>query len=297
MVYRFIKDNHRIFGLRWLLRRFNLSPNAYYNFLKSRKSGYYVQKQKVLDTIQKIYHDTEGKLGHRSMKIFLARKSIFLSKTTVHKYMNKQLGLTSIVKRKKPGYVKGHAHKVFPNLLNQSFTTDKANRVWCTDFTYLFLSDGRKRYNCSIIDLCDRSVVASLIGREITSELAINTLKNAIASQPKLDTGLILHSDQGAQYTSEVFTEYCKSAGIAQSMSRAGCPYDNAPMERYFNTLKNELIYHHYYHNDSELNEAVNNFAYVWYNHVRPHTFNGGLTPFEARNKFVNIRPQCYNNA
>jgi putative transposase len=68
-------------------------------------------------------------------------------------------------------------------------------------------------------------------------------------------------------------------------------------MERYFNTLKNELIYHHYYHNDNELNEAVNNFAYVWYNHVRRHTFNGGLTPFEARNKLVNIRLKCYKNA
>jgi len=145
VVYRFILDNHRVFGLRWLLRRFSLSPNAYYNFLKCRKSGYHVQKQQVLDTIQKIYHETEGKLGHRSMKIFLSRKNIFLSKTTVHKYMNKELRLTSIVKRKKPEYVKGHAHKVFPNLLNQNFTTDKVNRVWCTDFTYLFLSDGRKR--------------------------------------------------------------------------------------------------------------------------------------------------------
>lgn len=80
-------------------------------------------------------------------------------------------------------------------------------------------------------------------------------------------------------------------------MSRAGCPYDNAPMERYFNTLKNELIYHHYYHNDWELNESINNFAYVWYNHVRPHTFNGGLTPFEARYKSQNIRLKCYKNA
>jgi putative transposase len=297
VVYRFILDNHRVFGLRWLLRRFNLSPNSYYNFLKCRKSGYYVQKQQVLDTIQKIYHETEGKLGHRSMKIFLSRKNIFLSKTTVHKYMNKELRLTSIVKRKKPGYVKGHTHKVFLNLLNQNFTTVNVNRIWCTDFTYLFLSDGRKCYNCSIIDLWDRSVVASLTGREITSELAISTVKKAIASQPKPNTGLILHSDQGPQYTSEAFTEYCKSVDIAQSMSRAGCPYDNAPMERYFNTLKNELIYHHYYHNDNELNEAVNNFAYVWYNHVRPHTFNGGLTPFEARNKLVNIRLQCYKNA
>jgi transposase InsO family protein len=247
-----------------------------------------VQKQKVCNEIQKIYHDTEGKLGHCSVQIFLARKKIIISKTTVHKYMNKELGLTSIVKRRKPGYVKGHAHKVFPNLLKQNFTSDKPNRIWCTDFTYLFLTNGQKRYNCSIIDLYDRSVVSSLNGKEMTSTLAINTLKKAIATQPKITTGLILHSDQGSQYTSEVFTDFCKSISIIQSMSKAGCPYDNAPMERYYNTLKNELIYHHYYHNDKELNEAVNNFAYVWYNHVRLHTFNKGLTPFEALYK--NIR-------
>lgn len=66
-------------------------------------------------------------------------------------------------------------------------------------------------------------------------------------------------------------------------MSKAGCPYDNAPMERYYNTLKNELTNLHYYHNDYELNQAVSEFAYIWYNHVRPHSYNGYRTPFEVR--------------
>lgn len=109
------------------------------------------------------------------MRIFLKRKGISCSKTTIHKYMNKELGLTSIVKRKKPSYIKGHAHKVFPNLLNQNFTTDRINHIWCTDFTYLLLTNGERRYNCSIIDLYDRSIVASLNGKEMTSELTINT--------------------------------------------------------------------------------------------------------------------------
>jgi transposase InsO family protein len=66
-------------------------------------------------------------------------------------------------------------------------------------------------------------------------------------------------------------------------MSKAGYPYDNAPMERYYNTLKHELINLHYYHSDKELNTAINEFAYVWYNHVRPHSYNGYKTPYEAR--------------
>jgi transposase InsO family protein len=68
------------------------------------------------------------------------------------------------------------------------------------------------------------------------SDLAIRTLQKALASQPKITGDLILHSDQGTQYTSKAFIEFCESVNITQSMSKAGYPYDNAPMERYFNT-------------------------------------------------------------
>ena len=100
------------------------------------------------------------------------------------------------------------------------------------------------------MDLHDRSIVASITDKQITSDLAIRTLKKALESQKTIKGNLILHSDQGSQYTSKEFTEFCQEAGITQSMSKAGCPDDNAPMERYYNTLKNEFINLHYYHND-----------------------------------------------
>ena len=65
-------------------------------------------------------------------------------------------------------------------------------------------------------------------------------------------------------------------------MSKAGYPYDNTPMERYYNTLKNELINHHYYHSEKELYTSIEEFAYVHYNHERPHSYNNYKTPFEA---------------
>ena len=109
-------------------------------------------------------------------------------------------------------------------------------------------------------------------------------MQKAIDSQPGIDLSkLLIHSDQGSQYTSKEYTEFCESHGITQSMSKAGYPYDNAPMERYFNTLKNDLIYQHYYHTEEELYTAVEEFAYVHYNHVRPHSYNNYKTPFEAR--------------
>lgn len=194
----------------------------------------------------------------------------------------RELGLRSITRRKKPNYKKCNTNKVFPNLLNQNFTAKAPNQIWCTDFTYLHLYNGTVRYNCTIIDLYDRSVIASLNGNYITSELAINTLKMAI-QRHKPKNGLILHSDQGTQFTSKEFNQFCEKSKIQQSMSRAGCPYDNAPMERYYNTLKTERMNHFSYKTKEELDAAVNDFAYVWYNHVRPHRYNNGKTPSAAR--------------
>ena len=134
-----------------------------------------------------------------TMQVYLRRKGTYISCATVHKYM-KKMQLFSVSRRKKPGYVHGAAHKVYDNRLKQNFHAKKRNRKWCTDFTYLTLADGRKRYNCTIIDLYDRSVIASITDRKITSDL-------------------------GSQYTSREFTEFCIEKGITQSMSKAG--YEN----------------------------------------------------------------------
>ena len=261
-----------------------ICPNAYYNYLKKRKAEYLANKSEIYREIESLYHETGGILGYRSMKIFLLRKGISLSKTTVHRYMNQDLRLLCICRRKRPEYKKGHQHKVFPNILNQNFAVAAKNKVWCTDFTYLFLSNGTVRYNCTIIDLYDRSVVASETGKWMTNELAIKTLKKALAAQQTRPIGLLLHSDQGTQFTSLNFVRCCEKNGIQQSMSRAGCPYDNAPMERYYNSLKAELIDRFYFHTDQDLISAVAEYAYLWYNQIRPHSYNNYLTPLEVRN-------------
>ena len=283
MAYRFIDENKKEFGLRWLLKHMGICPNAYYNYLKNSKAEYHRRKNEICREIKGIYHETSGVIGHRGMQIFLARKGIFLSKTTLHKYMNKELHLQCVCRRRKPGYKKGHAHKIFPNLLNQNFYVTKPNQVWCTDFTYLYLANGSVRYNCSVIDLYDCSVLASKNGRWVTSDLAIQTVKKALHATKADTSNLILHSDQGSQFTSLDFILFCKDCGITQSMSRAGCPYDNAPMERYYNTLKTELIYQYTFHTVDALDYAVSEFAYNWYNQIRPHSYNGYLTPYERR--------------
>lgn len=89
------------------------------------------------------------------MKVYLEYKGYTLSNLTVHKYMNAEPGCYSIVRRKRSDYRKGTAHRVFDHLLEQKFSANEINEKWCTDFTYLFLTDGSKRYKCSVLDLHD----------------------------------------------------------------------------------------------------------------------------------------------
>ena len=196
------------------------------------------------------------------MRIFLKRQGISLSKIYFYKYRNKILRLHAIILRKKPSYVRGTKNKIFPNLLKQDFHCLEPNLIWCTDFTYIRMGNGKMRYNCSIIDLYDRSVVATLNSSYIDTGLAKTTLEKALMAEKPAE-GLILHSDQGCQFTSWDFINYCESKGICQSMSKAGCPYDNAPIVRFYNTLKNELIYPNHFYNVASLDEALNRYVYV----------------------------------
>lgn len=239
MVYRFIDDNKNIVGLRWLCNKFGISPNCYYNYKKEAKRKYHKRLAHIFELIKYVYYNNNCVIGYRAMRIFIKRYGYEVSNTTMHKYMNKELNLCAVIMHSKPGYKTGKKNKIFDNLLNQNFTVDRKNKVWCTDFTYMRQPNGKFRYNCSIIDLYDRSAVASLNSDYINTDLAINTLKTALKKENY--SKVILHSDQGVQFTSLDFVNFCKANNITQSMSKAGCPYDNAPMERFYNTFKSNF--------------------------------------------------------
>ena len=151
------------------MRRLKIYPNAYYNYRKQRKAAYQNEKKIIKEKINKIYHDHNGVVGYRMVKLYLENDGIIRSNLTIHNYMNKELGLHSITRRKRPDYRKGKPHRIFENKIRQNFTAAKINQKWCTDFTYLYLKNGEKCYNC-------KSVIASLTDRKITSDLAIQTM-------------------------------------------------------------------------------------------------------------------------
>ena len=179
MAYRFIQQYGHKYGVRWLLKRLNILPNAYYNYLKNRKADYHSRKDETKSSIREIYHSHGGVDGYRTVHAYLLRKGYSISCVTVHKYMNTELQLFSITRKRKPNYEYGAPHKVFENKFHQDFKAESINQKWCTDFTYLFLTDGSKRYDCTIIDLHDRSVIASITDKHITADLAKKALQKA----------------------------------------------------------------------------------------------------------------------
>ena len=115
------------------------------------------------------HHNYNGVDGYRNMTIYLARRGYAYSSTTIHKYMNMELGLHSIVCPKKPDYQQGQPHKIFENNINQDFIAKKNSQKCCTDFTYLFLNSHEVRCNYTIIDLYGRIVATSITNCHITS--------------------------------------------------------------------------------------------------------------------------------
>ena len=105
---------------------------------------------------------------------------------------------------KKSQYRKGECYKKFENHLKQDFHAERKNEKWCTDFTYLYLEDGSKRYNCSILDLYDKSIVATKNGKRMDAQLAMDTLKKALERNPSEKT-ILLHSDYAEENTMSKF--------------------------------------------------------------------------------------------
>lgn len=130
---------------------------------------------------------------------------------------------------------------VKPNLLNRNFDTEAPNKVWDTDVTYLIYK-GARTYLSTIIDLFDRKVVAYKISKHNDNKLVMDTLNDALSKRKDV-CELILHSDQGFQYTSYEYKAICESNGIQISMARKGTPIDDSPIESWHSLLKKETLY------------------------------------------------------
>ena len=172
------------------------------------------------------------------------------------------------------------------NVLNRDFKADTINQKWVTDITYIHVQKEGWTYLASVMDLYDRKIIGYAYGKHMTAELALEAVKNACLNVEDT-TGIILHSDLGSQYTSDLFEEYMQTHGIIHSFSRKGNPYDNACIESFHSVMKKEEIYLHTYQDFEECRKALFEYIESWYNRQRIHSALGYKTPQQVEDEAI----------
>ena len=169
-------------------------------------------------------------------------------------------------------------------MLEQHFAVTRPNQVWVSDITYIWTNEGWL-YLAGIKDLYSCEIVGYAIGERMTVELCIAALQMALLRR-RPNAGLILHSDRGSQYCAKAYQQLLSVVGIIASMSRRGNCYDNAPMESFWGSLKNELIHQRTYARRQTAIDEIVEYIEIFYNRKRRHTSLGNISPAQALKQF-----------
>lgn len=254
-------------------------------FDHARSSYYYQRKDKPIDSdtkaiiksMKQISLETGCTYGHRRLKLQLNSDGYRVGTHRIKTLM--KMANIKVIKPKKRHYYPntGKLHKRADNLLDRDFNQQVSNTHWVGDITYIKTYQGWSYLAC-VLDLASRRVVGWALSKQSNAQLAQDAMDNAInRHQPDTDN-LMFHSDQGTQYSSKAFIDYCSKNSITQSMSRKGNCWDNAVMERFFRSLKAERLNHQSFANHYEVVQNVESYIY-FYNYKRIHSAIGYMTP------------------
>jgi putative transposase len=201
------------------------------------------------------------------------------------KRIRKKLGIRCKQKRRfKATTYSKHNLPVADNLLNQQFTVSEPNKVWASDITYIPTDEGWL-YLAGHKDLFNGEIVGYAMGERMTKNLVSESLLRALALK-RPAKGLMHHSDRGTQYCSHEYRSILDQFDLRVSMSGKGNCFDNAPMESFWGTLKQELIYQRHYGSRREAIRDITEYIEIFYNRQRRQARLGFLSPAAYEQKF-----------
>jgi putative transposase len=182
------------------------------------------------------------------------------------------------------GFKSGDLSHVAPNILDREFSVDQPNQSWVTDFTYIRTHEGWL-YLTIVLDLFSRQVVGWSMKSNPKADLVIDALMMALwRRKPK--EKVLIHSDQGVQYTCSDWRTFVKDNNLELSMSRRGNCHDNAVAESFFSCLKTERIKRKVFSTRNEARSEIFNYIEFFYNPTRRHGNNGGVSPVEFERQY-----------
>ena len=212
--------------------------------------------------------------GSRMLRGLLAAEGRKVGRRHVRTLM-RRMGIEAVYRR--PSTSKPEpGHKIYPYLL-RGLSIERPNQVWSTDITYIPMARGFV-YLCAAIDWCTRRILAWRLSVTMEAEFCVDVLEEALR---KYDRPLIFNTDQGSQFTSEVFTDVLHRNEIAISMDGKGAWRDNVFIERFWRSIKYEEVYLKAYDGVAEARASIGGYL-DFYNRRRPHSSLDGRTPDQA---------------
>lgn len=287
-----ISEPVRITCARRVLGRYG--PNQVCRTLRIRKSNLYYhafrrpeltiyekRDQELRPAIQKIFETSPKRIGAERIRQQLMEQGFTICKKKVLKLLREiDPHCAPPKKRNGSGFTWNRECR---NLLDRKFFPPQPNMAWLSDITDI-KTDSGKCCLCVIMDLFARRIIAARLYTQKTADLVCHTFQDAFTARGYPEN-LLFHSDQGGQYTGRQFRNLLHNYGVTQSFSTPGVPYDNAPMESFFASLKVEEIHRYRYHGISDLAASLKEYL-EFYNHKRPHSSIGNQTPVQAEETY-----------
>lgn len=270
------------YPVQTLCDAFNIPTATYYNHRlrnKNEDAWFETRRAEIMEKIRIVEDESRHTYGVRRTSAALRNMGYSVSEKYVAGLMH-EMGILNPRKDTKKDYLKLAHHERRINKLKQCFEVERPNIVWVSDMTCFNLK-GKRKYICVYLDLYSRKVVACRVGPNSSTNLALSTLRNAITSETP-ERGLVIHTDNGGAYISYSMNRLVRQNGFEQSFSRPGHPRDNAAMESFFSSLKQEFLYKYIFRSERELRSSLDKYI-RFYNEKRLHEYLGYTTPINYK--------------
>ena len=271
-----------------MCRLLKVSRSGYYSWRGRRKSPRAKSNERLLRQILEVYLKSKGRYGSPRIYEELKSQGISCSRPRVARIMKANGIRSKIKKRYKITTKSNHKRAISPNLLQAAPTPREINRIWLSDITYIWTREGWL-YLAAILDLFNRQIVGWSLSDNLKKELVGQAIQRAIGHR-KPRSPLIFHSDRGSQYASKAFRCLLKAHGIKGSMSRKGDCWDNAVVESFFGSLKQERVQWRNYQTRYEAQQDILEYISMFYNGSRLHSYLGYMSPNDFERQILEQR-------
>jgi putative transposase len=279
-----MKQWRQQFPVEVMSRVFHVSRSGFYAWVGRKPSRHAQEDERLKVAIKAAHKRTRQTYGVRRLQPELADDGFVAGRDRIER-LRRELGLRCKQKRKFKGTTNSnHDLPVAENVLDQTFAPTVPNQVWVTDITYIPTAEGWL-YLAGVKDVFTCEIIGYAMADRMTQELTGQALFRAVQRKRPMP-GLIHHSDRGSQYCALDYRKLVDQFGMKASMSRRGNCYDNAPIESFWGSLKNELVHHCRYATRAEAEASIREFIEIFYNRQRRHSRLGNISPAVFAQRF-----------